>query len=168
MDGNYHGCTHWHVTYPYSNINQKQTNIMENLNGKKVKVIGNTSNHGFPIGGEVTILQCIGGCPTLWNATGIATNGCVCTYNIYEADFTNPKMNKEDINKTIDELKEKLSEVQDKISYWDETLQFMDENSLTEFNDTEFKSYRVLKTINQDTTDMEKAKLIAKIINGDK
>lgn len=148
-------------------ISNKKTQKNYGLYRKKVKVIGNVSGHGFVIGSEITITGVGGVYPaasygTLYSAKD--SRGFV--YNVYESDISPFGLTKDDIEKTIVNLKSEISELNDKISYWEDSIKFMDENSLKQFDEMEFKSYRVLKTINEKTSDLEKAQIIAKIING--
>lgn len=88
-------------------------------------------------------------------------------YNVYETDIQPILLNKEEIQKEIDTIQKTIDEQQAKIENWNEVLNYMNETGLEDYKELEFKAYKVLKTINKDTTDVEKAKLIAKIINGE-
>jgi len=139
---------------------------MENLIGKKVKIVANMANHGFKIGEEVTIMNINnqGGCGgALYNAKNRRNQ----QYQVYESDFKIPCFTKEEVEKEIVEIQKKIDEHQAKIDTWKEVMNYMTETGVDKYDEVEFKSYRVLKTINQNTSDVEKAKMIAKIINGD-
>ena len=86
------------------------------------------------------------------------------TFVLHEADFTT-KSQKDASEIIINDLAEKEEKLNDQLEYWEEVLKFMEDNSLTEFNDLEYKAYRVLQTIDKDTPDYEKAKMIAEIID---
>jgi hypothetical protein len=138
----------------------------KNLVGKKVKVISNKQgNHGFEIGEKIIIVAKINGCGAtkMWLAKSV--DGGTQQYNIYEREFRLFTNSKEDLLKEIEELKKKQKEIDEEINQFQEYVAFLDENSLIDFNETEFKTYKVLKTINEKTSDLEKAKIIAKILD---
>lgn len=137
--------------------------MKKSLNGKKVKIIGNTTTHQFKIGEFVTIVNDggMGGHP--YNLTAQGEGGM--TYNIGHKDFMY-KFGLEQIQEQIDEIEAKREEINDQMKYWLEAKAFLENTGSKEFEETEYKAYQVLKTIDSDTSDIDKAKLIAKIVNG--
>ena len=127
--------------------------------GKKVKIVANLAGHGFKIGDEVKITGPCG--PAMWTARGKGGS-----YSVYESDFVPIHVTKEDMVKDIETLTKQKDDIQTKIDFMKESIEFLNDNDITVFVENEFKAYKVLKTINKDTTDIEKAKLIAKIIEG--
>ena len=105
---------------------------------------------------------CGGGGGLLYNAKNRRNQ----QYQVYESDFKIPCFTKEEVEKEIGEIQKRIDEQQAKIDTWKEVMNYMQETGVDKYDEVEFKSYRVLKTINQNTSDVEKAKLIAKIING--
>lgn len=61
------------------------------------------------------------------------------------------------INSEISSYKEKISELKLKIK-------FMKENNLKEFDEDQFKVFSVLKALNENSSDIEKAKIISELI----
>jgi len=131
------------------------------LTGKKVKIVANMANHCFPMGTIVTITGVAGG--GYYNAKDDKGRG----YQIATSDFMIAPQTVDEIKKTMKGLASDIGKIQDEMSYWEDVLSYMGENDLAEFDEMEFKTYSVIKTINKDMSDMEKAKIIAKIINTD-
>ena len=80
-------------------------------------------------------------------------------YNKYYTDFTKLDNNKLSIAKKISEKKKEIEALQAK-------LDFMKESGETTYNENTFKAYQTLKLIdNKKLSNMERAKLISKLIN---
>lgn len=136
-----------------------KTNNM-NLVGKKVKITGNSTNHLFKIGQIVKITHCYG---TSQNLSAISIDGNSVQYGIgqtdYEISFT-----LKDVQNEIKDMDNKLVEIKQEKQYWNDVIKYMSEINSEEFDETEFKAYQILKTIDDKTSIIEKSKLIAKIL----
>lgn len=75
------------------------------------------------------------------------------------SDLLPAVMTKEDLNKNIKDLENEIASYKDK-------LDWMEETGNDEYDETEVKVWKTLKTLNSKSTDAEKAKVIAKLING--
>lgn len=122
----------------------------KSLIGKKVRVIDNRCGHGFTMNETLTIIATYNGNYTCRNDAGLQ-------YNLLASDFKMIEETIEELTKTLKDLEESLEEVRLKMA-------FMITNGLTVFNENEFKAYLVLKTIKEDMSDMDKAKIIAQLI----
>lgn len=136
--------------------------MKKDYKGKIVKIVDNTANHGFAIGSEVKILSEQNNCGQRMFQARKGRN----TFNLFEADFVLTNQTVADMLETIEIAKKKKSEIDAEILDLEESIKFMQENNLEIFNEMEFKTYQVLKTINENTSDLEKARMIAKIIEG--
>ena len=139
--------------------------MKKDYKGKMVKIVDNTASHGFCIGDEVKIISeqnngCGGGGERMFQARRGRNN-----FNIFESDFVLANQTIADMQETIETAKKKKAGIDAEIADLEESIKFMQENKLEIFNETEFKTYQVLKTINENTSDLEKAKIIAKIID---
>lgn len=75
------------------------------------------------------------------------------------ADLLPMTMTKSDLNTIIKDLESEIASHKDK-------LDWMEETGNDEYDETEVKVWKTLKTLNSKSTDAEKAKVIAKLING--
>ena len=70
------------------------------------------------------------------------------------------------IPETKEEIEQGIINLQNIIKEEQEKLEFMATNNVEEFDETEFKVFKTLATLeNKDISSMEKAKLIASLIN---
>jgi hypothetical protein len=123
----------------------------KNLVGKKVKIVKNTANHNQPIGSIATVTS-VGG--------GVVRLKELPSWTFYPADLELTPVTREEIEKEISELQAKIKEEQEK-------LKFMDDNKVEEFDETQFKVFQTLATLdNKELSALEKSKLIASLING--
>lgn len=139
---------------------------MKTLNGKKVKITGNTTNHTFKIGQMVEIVN-DGGCGAYgrpYNLVAKALDSQL-QYTIGHNDFAY-EFSEADINEEISKLTKQKIELDTEIKFWEDALSYMKETGVATYDEMEFKAYQVLQTINEDTSDIEKAKIIAKIVQG--
>lgn len=66
---------------------------------------------------------------------------------------------KELLNENLSKLKEEIKDYEDKLTW-------MEETGNDTYDEVEVKVWKTLKTLNSKSTDLEKAKIIAKLING--
>lgn len=78
---------------------------------------------------------------------------------VYIADLVSAVLTKEDLTSNIKQLEIEIASHKDK-------LDWMEETGNDEYDETEVKVWKTLKTLNSKSTDAEKAKVIAKLING--
>ena len=140
--------------------------MKKTLIGKTVKIIDNTTNHQFKIGELVKVINEVG-CGQYeypYNLTVQGFNdGLFSTSGIGPNDFLY-ELNVEQIQEQIDEITEQKNELDTQINFWVDALTYMKKTGVDNYNDVEYKVYKVLQTINDDTSDIEKAKIIAKIV----
>lgn len=123
--------------------------ISKKIVGKKVKIVQNTANHHQPIGSIGTVLTASGGYVRLKEFPSL---------NFYAADV-------ELCPATREEIEKEISSLQDKIKSEQEKLDFMTENKLNEFDETQFKVFQTLKTLdNKELSTIERSKIIASLI----
>lgn len=79
--------------------------------------------------------------------------------NVLIQDIVQSAVSKADINANIKELEAEIASYKDK-------LEWMEETGNEEYDETEVKVWKTLKTLSSKSTDIEKAKVIAKLING--
>lgn len=76
------------------------------------------------------------------------------------------KMTKrEQINTKIVKIKNDISSKQNELNFEEGKITYMDENSLEEFDENEYKVYNALKALDSNSSVYDKAKVIAGIIN---
>jgi len=118
---------------------------------KKAKVITNTSGHGFAIGSEVRILSINQATKTIQAINNAGQ------YSMNKGDYTLIPMTNKEIDKKIKELSEEIEILKRK-------KDFLDMSGEEDLNEIQFKTYQILTTLKGTKNDMEKAKLISKII----
>jgi len=126
--------------------------------GTKVRVKSNTCSHNIPIGSEIELAHKTG------KSYQIKGRTCYIT----PEDIELLTLKKEDIEKQIASLKEEVKVLNEKINYTEGILVYLKENKIKEFNEVEYQAFRVLQTISENSTDVEKSKAIAKIIGRQK
>jgi hypothetical protein len=126
------------------------------LNGKTVTITGRASGHGFTIGTKVLLNS--------WNGSTYIANGNSLAFSIKPCDFVYI-YNKETIEEDLNRIKEEKVELQKREDYYNSALKFIEENKVEEFDEMQYKAYQVLKTVNSESSDLEKSKLISDILN---
>lgn len=145
----------------------------ENLVGKTGWIVSESqlpkyqNNANIPIGTEITIIDKV-------------KNSCYDSRGpkyFYRVRHSNGKFSyigkkcftvgprKEYVNFLLTNVKKRKAEIEEKLEYYQSALKFMEDNSLDRINEIEYKAYRVIKEFSKKTSDKEKAKYIAKIIN---
>ena len=122
---------------------------MKNLIGKKVKIKSALSGHSIPIGtvGKITRVQ--------GSQYFIDNNPSWAGFN----DLEFLPETKEEITIAIENLKKQIQTEEEK-------LKFMSTNNIEEFDETQFKVFKTLATLeNKEISSVEKSKLIASLIN---
>jgi hypothetical protein len=123
---------------------------MKNLIGKRVKIKSATSGHNIPLGTSGLVERVQG------NQHFI--KGHIAWVGINDLELC--PMTREEIQKEISSLEEQIKVEQEK-------LQFMSDSNVEEFDETQYKVFKTLATLdNKDISAMEKSKLIASLING--
>lgn len=150
----------------YKNV----TEAIKALKGKKVKIIaspaGVNSAHGYQIGTIVTVSHCNGTLTSpyfgYWNVTDNATG---IIRGIYGAEFDVTACTIEDLDLENVKIEKQIKDLKDEIRANTQKINFMKDNGLKEFDETDFKVYSVLETLETEgLTKVERAKLIAKLI----
>lgn len=130
--------------------------VKEFLVGKKIKVVGNRSNHNIAIGTSVTMDS-----PAMITNQYYQHNG----YNIYFYDAVLTSCDtKEEIDESIKIAEKSIKELQEEIAELDAKKRFMAENKLEVFDEGQFKVYQILQTLKTKKSDIEKAKVIATLV----
>jgi len=134
----------------------------------KVDKVRNGQNVGMPVGTELKILN-------YYFSSGY--NGYYCTpietlgnwltgnsYWFYEDELELRTITVSTITQRITDVKQKIKELNSELHSLEEMISFMKKNSLTEVSETELKIYKVLDVINENSSQIEKMKAIASII----
>jgi len=119
--------------------------------GQKFKVVSNNNSHNYPIGVVLTMSR-DGEC-AVYNSLDIGDIVLIGGIDLI-------KDMKENIAEKVvekEKLESEIVELEDRIKY-------CEDNDLTKFDEDEFKVFKVLETLKGDTSQKEKAKIIAKLI----
>lgn len=122
------------------------------LKGKTITITGNTCSHGYGAPGTKHSVKDV----RLYSTMGVHINGN--SSYISFCDFTAGPQ-------SIAEIKELITELTSEISLLKNKLLFMEAQGIKEFDETEFTVFNVLQEIKNDTSDIAKARAIAKLIN---
>lgn len=135
--------------------------------GDNFKIISSLGGHNYgPIG---TI--CTADISYTFNTRSNSINALTKGKNsIYAYQFILVTINKQEIQEDIVQLKQELIDktksIKEQIADLEVKLKFMNENKLDDFNETEFKAYKVLQLLkDKKLSDIERAKLIASLVN---
>lgn len=135
--------------------------------GDKFKIINSAHGHSYgPIG---TI--CTANISFTFDSKDCSIYALAKGKNsIYADQFILTVTNKQEIQKEIVELKKELVDktksIKEQIANLEIRLKFMNENKLDNFDETEFKAYKVLQLLkDKKLSDIERAKLIASLVN---
>jgi len=122
------------------------------LIGKRIKITGTGSGHTYgPIGTTVKVVRVSG---VDQRTLMLNSRGTYIGWN----DFTVEPATREEILTDVEGLDKDIKDLRAKLA-------FMDELKLSTYDETEFKVYSVLQELNTSSSDIEKAKVIAKLIN---
>lgn len=133
------------------------------LTGKTVKIIGNKTGYDTPIGTIVKISHVVNYLP----------NNCYAyyTYNgnplyAFLQDIEICPLTKEQLEESIKDLNNSIKELEDLKKVTLSKIEFISENGLEEFDENTFKSFHVLKMLDDNKLSrIEKAKLISKLVS---
>lgn len=64
------------------------------------------------------------------------------------------------------EIQSSIADLKSQIAGYEKQLKWLEQTGAEEYNETEFKVWSTLQTLNSDSTDIDKAKVIAKLIDG--
>lgn len=151
-----------------------QNGNLNYLINRKVRVIGNAlSSNGMNVGTSIGIAQpfsTIGSIVTVKNISHGNPNYIYIkeNMNIYflEKDI-DTSYTKEMIEEEISNFEKEIVKFEKEISSLRDKQKFMDDNGLTEYDEDQFKVYKTLSVLEQkETSQMEKAKIIADLIRG--
>lgn len=137
--------------------------------GKTIKITANRSGHMYgPVGTKikVTHIALSGG----YTGTGpghvtVRINNAINAPNISTNEFEVVTVNKADLEQEIKDYQAQKRQLDDQILEINMRMAFLAEHKLEEFDDTQYKVWAVLQTIKETTSDIEKAKIIAKLIS---
>lgn len=135
--------------------------------GDKFKIISSTDGHNYGLIGTI----CTSDVNHTFNSKNHSFSGLARgKNNIYANQFILVSINKEVIQEEIAELKQDIIDTtkknKEQIADLEVKLKFMNENKLSEFNETEFKAYKVLQLLKDEKlSDIQRAKLIASLVN---
>ena len=121
--------------------------------GDKIKIVYNGAGHNLPIGSVHTVTNITNN--TYGDIYVASPHGGSLT--VYAGDFELVPQTVEEIEKNIAELKEEISVLESKV-------EFMKINNLEEYDEMQFKAFSVLQLLKASKSDIEKAKIIAKLI----
>lgn len=124
--------------------------------GQKVKVVANGSTHGQPIGTILTVKSVVG------DRVKVDEN----TYWYALTDVVNAVVSREDLEKQIAALQEKIAGHQQEIENVKVRIAYMDEVGEDNFDENEFKAYQTLRLLERaEMTHLQRAKAIASLFN---
>jgi hypothetical protein len=146
------------------------TEAIEFLKGKKLKVVSNSNDHNYGIGSVVEMEKNSPSWSYNISSKSFSLNEFTredgmrgnwlrlsdCIFATEDLDYLNSEVN--EINSNIEKLEAERNQMLLKID-------FMKKNGLKEFSETEFKAYVVLQMIDKDMPIIEKAKVIASFID---
>lgn len=121
--------------------------------GTKIKVLYNTNSHNYPMG-EVITLKKPGTAASMIDAAKEVSGGN--TLNAKDCCLAAV---------TIPEMENQIAELQKELDSYKEKIVFCKENAMEEFDEEVFEIHNVLKIIEKPVTDLEKAKLIKKLLH---
>src|ERR1035437_787587 len=127
--------------------------------GKKAKIKNSFSTgHSYPIDSKGTITSC--------GPNNVRLKEYP-TWSFYPNELEICPETREEIEKTIEEIGKTISELQIQIDEENSKLKFMKENNIEEFDETQYKVFKTLFTLeDKNLSAIEKSKLIASLING--
>lgn len=140
------------------------TDIRSFLIGKRLKVMKCTCSHNYPIGSIIT--PDAGSSFTTTSVSSVARpdgSGYGNTINFTNLVLVETNTKKE-IKEEIKSVEESIKEEKEKIKELKSKLDFLKVNKLESFDEDEFKVFQTLQTLSQSISDIEKAKIIAKLI----
>jgi hypothetical protein len=133
--------------------------------GAKVKVIANTSSHSYKIGETYEIINLYYSGSQVTSVQAKFPNGTAGN-SLYLLDIECVAYTIEDFEEANKDLIDQLEATKKEISDNEERIAWMKENNIVEFNETEFKAFKTLTLLEDDSlSKMEKAKLISELVN---
>lgn len=154
-------------------MNTKYKNVAEAnkaLRNKKVKVTspvpGINSGHGYSVGTILTISNCSGSLTApYFGYFHVLCPNTGMIRGIYGAEFSIMEYMIEALDLENIELEKKIKDLKDEMRKNSQKIKFMKENNLKEFDETDFKVFSVLETLETEgLSKVERAKVIAKLI----
>lgn len=133
--------------------------------GKKVKLISNTSNENPYVGRKLTIMQTTKGSSKVNPTSSIRVEETSSYYYYRDFDWK-PENTIEDFEKEIKELESEKNIINSEIESIRIKVEFMKDNKLKDFDEDTFKAFAILKELKKTSSDIQKARLISKIIKG--
>jgi hypothetical protein len=118
--------------------------------GSKAKIVNDNAGHGLPMGTVVTLGR------KQNQYYYIAEHGV----NVMLNDIAPVALTKEEIEAEVERLKGEIAIEEAKLAYMKKTKSKL-------FDETEFKVWAALQELKTKRSDIDKARLIAKIINGE-
>ena len=114
----------------------------------------NTNGHNYVIGRTYKALR---------DDIGSGVNGQDIETEFIGNNITNANYRK--IAFTVEKIEKEITKLEETITEKKLILEWMKSNDVKEYDSLEFKCWSCLKTINQDISEIEKAKIIAKLIS---
>lgn len=140
--------------------------IRRALEGKKLVVITpapgtHQSGHNYGPAGEVfTPSKGIGSYSTT-NGAGLIPGG----NTIYWTELAIGSSSIEELKNELEDIKKRAKRLDEEFAETENKIAFMSANNLEEYDDNQFKVYQTLQVLKGKKTDIEKAKIIASLIN---
>jgi hypothetical protein len=129
--------------------------------GMKFKVISNTSSHNYEVGKVYTAARAIS------NSSGTQANNIALEINgnyinIWDIEIISSIIKLEDIKEELEDLEKSYIKAKKELT---SKIKFCKDNNIEEYNENEYKIYKVLFELDKDSTLVEKAKVISSLIN---
>lgn len=153
--------------------------IKKFLFGRYVEVLGTdaapgttgNNTHGFNVGRRFTLTSTLNYYPHQANldASSINDVGSGMTSGIYLSNLKliNDKVTATDFNAEMQLIEEQEKELKESKIKIKTILKYMQENELTEFDESVYQVYQVLKRIKSSGSDIDKATEISKLLKKD-
>ena len=133
--------------------NKTAQEVIALIKGKKVKVVSTASGHGKPEGTIITVKTAV-----VYNN---GQNNAIIVNNgawMFTTDIAFPEVSKAELEEELKNIKKAEKEVKEKLDYLKATKQ-------NTFDETQYKVYNTLQVLKSKNSDVEKAKVIAELIN---
>lgn len=141
------------------NATDKAVDVAKKIVGKTIEIVAARAGHAIGIGtrikmGSTPLASCQNGSNS--TVTVIHPNGA--PISVYLTDIAMVEETAEELTAQITVMEKSIALIQSKLSYLKETGSSL-------FDDTEFKVWNTLQVLKTKKTDIEKAKVIAQLIN---
>lgn len=141
------------------NASDKAIDVAKRIAGRTIEIVGARAGHATAIGSRIKMDNNI---PTHYqngtNSTITIRNSNGVSVNVYLTDIAL-------VEETLDELVAEITMMEKSIALIQGKINYLKETGSSLFDETEFKVWNTLQILKTKKTDIEKAKVIAQLIN---